>query len=255
MRYAWEMEEEYLRDFRVPRFLRRTVKRQLAKLRRWDLTTAKRVDVFIANSTETQSRIRRIYGRDSIVIPPPVDDRFFLDPFPTSESRSGFLAIGRLVPYKRFDLLIEVANALQLPLIIAGRGSEEERLRKMAGPTVTFLGFVPDDQLAALYGSVQAVLFPQHEDAGIVPLEAQACGTPMIALGTGGALDTVRDGETGIFFGEQTAASLREALTRFATMTFDPQLIREYARQFSATRFRERIRTTVEEAAGERKMH
>ncbi|MDD4319183.1 MAG: glycosyltransferase [Candidatus Peribacteraceae bacterium] len=249
MRYAWEMEETYLRDFRVPRLLRKTVKRTLARLRRWDLTTAKRVDVYVANSTETQRRIARIYGRNSIVVTPPVDDRFFVPTVKPAGERTGYLAVGRLVPYKRFDLLIEAANRLGLPLIIAGRGQEEGRLRTMAGSTVTFRGFVTDEELMDLYGSAKAVLFPQHEDAGIVPLEAQACGTPVIALGAGGALDTVREGVTGVFFREQTSASLEDAIRRFSGMTFDPHIIRDHARQFSATKFRERMREIVEKAA------
>ncbi|MDD5751345.1 MAG: glycosyltransferase [Candidatus Peribacteraceae bacterium] len=241
MRYAWEMEDDYLRDFSVPKLLHRSVRRFLKQMRRWDLTTAKRVDIFIANSSTTQERIRRVYGRESMVIPPPVDDRFFLQPLQPIAKRGPFLAVGRLVPYKKFDLLVALANARKLPLIIAGRGQEEKRLKRMAGPTVTFLGFVPDADLPALYASAKAVLFPPHEDAGIVPLEAQACGTPVIALGSGGALDTVQDGRTGIFFREHTVDSLLEALRKFEAQTFDPATIREHARQFSADRFRERI--------------
>ncbi len=252
VRYAWEMEEEYLNDFNVPHFLRPTIRKQLKKIRRWDLGTAKRVDAFIANSTETQERIRRIYARESTVILPPVADHFFDTPMRPLEQRSGFLAVGRLVPYKRFDLLIRIANALQLPLTIAGRGQDEQRLQKLAGPTVTFRGFVPDADLPALYAEARALLFPQHEDAGIVPLEAQACGTPVIALGVGGALDSVKDGVTGIFFRKQDEESLADAIRRFSAMTFDPDVIREHARQFSATRFRERIRTTVDDAVGRR---
>jgi glycosyltransferase involved in cell wall biosynthesis len=127
MRYAWEMEDEYLKDFRVPHFLHRFLKTRLRHLRRWDLTTSKRVDVFIANSSETQERIKRVYARDSIVLPPPVSNRFFTAPLQQQE-RKGFLALGRLVPYKRFDLLIECANKLKFPLKIAGTGSELHRM-------------------------------------------------------------------------------------------------------------------------------
>ncbi|MDD5074804.1 MAG: glycosyltransferase, partial [Candidatus Peribacteraceae bacterium] len=192
MRYAWEMEDEYLRDFRVPKILRRTAKQFLKSIRRWDLTTSKRVDVFIANSSTTQERITRTYGRESTVIRPPVGDSFFSHPLLSHEQKKYFLAIGRLVPYKRFDLLIETANRLALPLKIAGTGHDESRLRKLAGPTVEVLGYVPDDRLPSLYARAKAVLFPQVEDAGVVPLEAQACGTPVIALGIGGVRDTVQ---------------------------------------------------------------
>lgn len=275
MRYAWEMEDQYLDDFRVPRRLRTMVRRELARIRRWDLTTADRVDRFIANSTTTQERIARIYGRESEVVHPPVDDRFFDVPLngkkvssyelrvheshsqlatrnPQLETRNpqpSFLAVGRLVPYKRFDLLIEVANALHLPLTIAGDGSDAERLKAMAGPTVTFLGYVPEDDLPSLYASAQAFLFPPLEDAGVVPLEAQACGTPVIALGQGGAVDTVRNGVTGLFFLTQTAEALIETIRSFRPETFDQEVIREHARRFSEERFRKRMSEIVQEEA------
>lgn len=248
MRYAWEMEEQYLEDFHVPRLLRVFVKRQLSRLRRWDLSTAKRVDQFIANSSETAARIDRIYGRASIVIPPPVQERFFMTPLVPSAERREFLAVGRFVPYKRFDLLIECANAMRLPLTIVGTGSEEHRLRAMAGPTVTFRGRISDDALPALYASAKAVLFPAHEDAGLVPMEAQACGTPVIAYGRGGVRDTVIDGKTGLFFGEQTTQSLTDALQKFGATVFDSTAIRGHARQFSSEQFREKIAAAVESA-------
>ena len=252
MRYAWEMEEEYLRDFHVPMFLKRTVKRELRKLRRWDLTTANRVDHFIANSTTVQERIARIYNRASTVIPPPVDDRFFEQELraPRQEPReqSYFLAVGRLVPYKRFDLLIELANRNKLPLKIAGRGQDEARLKKMAGPTVEFLGFVPEEQLPALYQNASAFLFPALEDAGIVPLEAEAAGTPVIALRRGGALDVVKDGATGIFFDEQTPESLEHALEKFRKISWDRESIRTHAKAFSEANFRARMKEEIESA-------
>lgn len=248
MRYAWEMEEEYLRDFRVPSMLRRTVKNMLRRLRRFDLTTAKRVDRFIANSSTTQERITRVYGRESAVIPPPVQEHFLESRLVRAEDRKGFLAIGRLVPYKRFDLLIEAANQLQFPLTIAGTGRDFTRLKAIAGPTVRMLGFIPDEELPALYGQARALLLPQIEDAGVVPLEAQACGTPVIALRRGGVLDTVQENRTGIFFEEQTVAALQEALERFERTPFDPNVIREHARQFSSARFREKIAKTVQNA-------
>ncbi len=252
MRYAWEMEEQYLDDFRIPRLLRGIVRTQLRRIRRWDLSTARRVDTFIANSTETQRRIATVYGRDSIVIHPPADDRFFEIPLSSVLiPKSHFLAVGRFVPYKRFDLLIAVANALKLPLMIAGRGQEESRLRAMAGPTVTFLGFVPDQDLPSLYAKSKAVLFAPHEDAGIVPLEAQASGTPVIAFGKGGALDTIKDGETGLFFESQTVESMTAAIKKFEGMTWEPEQIREHAKQFEAEKFRTRIREIVERTYGE----
>ncbi len=260
MRYAWEMENEYLHDFGIPTILRKSVKKQLNKLRQWDMTTAKRTDVFIANSTTTQERIKRIYGRDSVVISPPVDERFFsatsLEPLATSGQpeaggqrleASYFLAVCRLVPYKRIDLLIEVANELKLPLKIAGRGQDEARLKALAGPTVEFLGFVPDSDLPSLYAHARAFLFPQYEDAGIVAVEAQACGTPVIAYGVGGALDAIVEGSTGVFFAEQSAASLKDALQRFEAFSWNRHAIIAHAKQFSQSAFKEKIQTTIQD--------
>lgn len=247
MRYAWEMEDEYLHDFGIPRALRPMVKRQLRQLRRWDMTTAQRVDYFIANSTTTQERIRRIYGRESVVIPPPVDERFFEKiQEPERTAQSYFLAVSRLVPYKRIDLLIEAANALKFSLKIAGRGQDEQRLRALAGPTVEFLGFVPDADLPSLYAGADAFLFPQYEDAGIVPLEAQACGTPVIAYGVGGALDAVAEGTTGLFFQKQELSSLSEAIQRFQDMQWNRDAIRNHARQFAQSAFRQAVTTTID---------
>lgn len=243
MRYAWEMEAQYLDDFHLKGWLRRRAARELCRLRRWDLSTAKRVDRFIANSTETQERIARIYGRESVVIPPPVDARFFDAPLRSKAAASPrpYLAIGRLVPYKRFDLLVTLANRRGIPLLIAGTGSELPRLRQMAGSTVRFLGYVPDQDLPALYANAEALLFPQHEDAGIVPMEAQACGTPVIAFGRGGVCDVVRDGDTGLLVGEQTPEAFGAAIDRFTRLTFDPSSIRTHARTFHIAQFSQRI--------------
>jgi len=247
MRYAWEMEEEYLDDFGIPSFFKPKVRKMLKELRRWDLTTAKRVDVFIANSTTTQKRIRKTYNRDSVVVYPPVDERFLESPLRDTD-RSYYLAVGRLVPYKRFDLLIEAANEMKLPLKIAGTGQDRERLKKMAGPTVEMLGFVPDADLPSLYAGAKALLFPQHEDAGVVPLEAQACGTPVIAFAKGGALDTVVHGTTGLHFLEQTVTGLRNAINEFESGRFDHRVIRDHASKFASSVFRSKIESIVQEA-------
>lgn len=246
MRYAWEMEEAYLNDFRLKGWLRSRVKRELKRLRRWDLSTAKRVDWFIANSHETAGRIKRIYGRDSIVIPPPVDDLFFSLPVSSATDRTSFIAVGRLVPYKRFDLLIELANKLNLDLLIVGTGQEESRLKAMAGPSITFAGYVPDPELPALYSKAKALLFPQYEDAGIVPLEAQACGTPVIAYGRGGVLDSVKDGISGIFVKDQSVEDFTQAIRIFGKKKWDHEAIRKHAERFSEKKFGERMREEIE---------
>lgn len=250
MRYAWEMENEYLKDFRIRRPMRRYVKRKLFELRQWDIASAMRVDQFIANSREVAMRIERLYGRDCVVLPPPVNERFFQEDErqrTKDEGRRGFLAVGRLVPYKRFDLLIEAAKAAGFSLTIVGEGPEERRLRNLAmGSHVKILGHVSDEALPALYQNARALLFPVHEDAGVVPLEAMASGTPVIALGKGGTLDTIVEGITGIFFDEQTVPSLLNAIKRFEAMRFDPAVIRKHARQFSSVRFRERMNGIIE---------
>jgi glycosyltransferase involved in cell wall biosynthesis len=208
------------------------------------MTTASRVDLFIANSTTVQERISRLYNRKSIVVPPPVNNRFFNKG--KFERDEYFLAIGRMVPYKRFDLLIKLANELKIPLHVAGRGPEEARLRAAAGPTVKFLGYVNDKDLPELYSKAKAVLFPQFEDAGVVPLEAQACGTPVIAYGKGGVLDTVIPNKTGIFFSEQTIDSMADALKKFSSMRFSSEEIKKHAEQFCSVKFKEKILKIVE---------
>ncbi len=249
MRYAWEMEEEYLRDFKIPRFLQPFIKRRLERLRQWDLTTAQRTDLFIANSDTSAERIKRIYDRESIVIPPPVKNRFLETPLrTTAASQPYFLAVGRMVPYKRFDLLIEAANELGLPLKIVGKGQDEKRLKRIAGPTVELLGFVSDDELQTLYANAEALLFPQYEDAGIVQLEAQACGTPVIAYDAGGAKTLTKEGVTSILFPEQTKESLKGALEEFKAKAWDRNAIRAFAKGFSQDEFRAKIRETVDAA-------
>lgn len=246
MRYAWEMEDEYLHDFNMRGLRKKIVRSQLKKLRRWDLTTAKRVDHFIANSTETQRRIKDIYNRDSVVIHPPVDDHFFAESrSKNQESGSYYLAVGRLVPYKKFDLLIEAANKKNFKLKIIGRGQDESRLKKLAGANVDFMGFVSDDQLPSMYANAKAVLFPQYEDAGVVPLEAQACGTPVIAYKKGGAVDTIIEGSTGVFFDEQSVESITDAIDRFEKTSFDRTTISNHAKQFSKEKFQQKIREEV----------
>lgn len=247
VRYAWEMEEEYLRDFRVPQWLRAGVKRQLSRIRRWDLTTAPRVDRFFANSTTTQERIARIYARESTVLPPPVSDEFFTVPLAETPGEY-FLAVGRMVPYKRFDLLIKAANTLKVPLKIAGTGQDAPRLKAIAGPTVEFLGFVPDAELPGLYANARALLFPQYEDAGIVLLEAQACGTPAIAYRAGGATDALKEGETGVFFDAQTEGDVRAAIDGFSGHEWDREAIRTHARAFSREKFRTSLLAEVHSA-------
>ena len=196
------------------------------------------------HSKTTQARIKKFYNRDSVVIEPPVQDRFYKQPL--QQQREGFVAFGRMVPYKRFDLLVQAANMYGFKLTLAGTGSEEVKLKAMAGPTVTFLGRIDDKEVAGLYAKHEAILYPQFEDAGIIPKEAQATGTPVIGYGKGGLLETVVDEETGILFKEQTVASLWSAIEQFKVMTFDEQAIRSHAEQFNVQRFTEKLLNVVD---------
>jgi glycosyltransferase involved in cell wall biosynthesis len=237
MRWAWNYREYVARE-RLGRLPRTILPPFISWLRRWDRTTAARVDDFIANSPNVADRIARCYGRESVVIPPPVDvDRYHL----SAERDDAFLIVARLVPYKRLDLAVQACTRLGLPLNIIGGGRDEAQLRQMAGPTVHFLGRLPDAQVDDHLARCRAFLFPGDEDFGLAPVEAQASGRPVIAYRAGGALASVVEGQTGIFFDEQTPESLGQALQSFDSARFDPQAIRRHAEQFDTSVFKRRI--------------
>lgn len=208
-------------------------------LRKWDLQAAKRPDYLIANSTHTQSEIKEFYGRESIVIHPPVDIARFTHAA-SQTPRKGFVTAGRQTPYKRTDLLVAACTELGLPLTVIGRGPEHENLKNIAGPTITFRTDVSDEELPKLLGLAEAFLFAAYEDFGITPVEAMAAGTPVIAYGAGGALDYVVPGRTGEFFAEQTVESLVNSLKTFDSSAYDTQKIQEFAHKFSETSFQEK---------------
>ncbi len=252
MRYAWETWDFEGRLQKFPRILHGTIRRQMKKIRRWDHAAAQRVDQYIGNSTYIASKIKEHYQRDADVLYPPVRaDRF--KPI-ESPSNDFYFAAGRLIPYKKFDLLVETFNELGLPLKIAGTGPDLEKLRKMAKPHVDVLGYVEDDELKSLYANCRGFMFPQMEDAGIVPLEAMASGRPVIAFHKGGSRDTMIEGKTGLFFTEQTVDNLKEVVRTFNRMTFDPAFIRKHAEQFDIEIFKEKIKGYVEEKWGKFKM-
>lgn len=240
VRYLHDQFEDYFRD--QPLWKRRAAALVRAPLRSWDIRTAGRVDAFLANSENVKERISRIYGRPARVVHPPVDTEFY-SPGPRDEveRRSGFLIVSALAPYKRLDDAISVANRLRIPLTIAGFGPEESRLKEMAGDTVRFAGSPPDEELRRLYRQATAVLMPGEEDFGIVPLEAQACGTPVIALGRGGALETVRDGVTGILYPDPGVDELATAFARFETMSWQRTELVSNAARFSRDEFRRTV--------------
>jgi glycosyltransferase involved in cell wall biosynthesis len=246
MRYAWDQFEAYFGADRVGALASRWLYRPvLDRLARWDAATAGRVHRFIANSHHVAGRIRRYYNREAAVVHPPVDTTFF-HPGPSTRGRH-FLVVSALVPYKRLDLAIDACARLGAGLRVIGDGPERTRLERRAGSTVTFLGARSGETLRDEYRQALAVLMPGEEDFGIVPVEAQACGTPVVALARGGALETVTEGETGVFFDEPTAASLAGALERVAQATFDTSRLRCHAERFSSERHRRALRAVIDE--------
>jgi glycosyltransferase involved in cell wall biosynthesis len=210
-------------------------------LRKWDLKASTRPDYFIANSTAIQSDIKKYYGRESVVIHPPVNVEKFESRGSSYESRNGFVTVGRLVPYKRVDLIIEACNKLQLPLTVVGRGPDLGRLQKMAGSTVSFDTDASDEAVVEYMGNSAAFLFAADEDFGITPVEALAAGTPVIAFKSGGALDYIVPGKTGEFFEEQTIESLAATLKNFDPKKYDSTELKSFAQQFSAENFTNHI--------------
>jgi glycosyltransferase involved in cell wall biosynthesis len=235
-RFLWFWSEEYLASSGLSPLARAATRRLLHRLRRWDAATCHRPTHYLANSRLTQGRIRQFYGRDSTLVYPPVDTELFL---PCEEDEEYFLIVGALNPYKRVDLAVEACNRLGLPLVVIGDGPERPRLEALAGPTVRFLGHRPAEEVRHYVARCRAFLMPQEEDFGIAPLEAQSAGRPVIAFAAGGALETLLDGETGLFFTEQTPDSLAEALRRFPAEQFSRQRCRENALRFSKQRFQE----------------
>jgi glycosyltransferase involved in cell wall biosynthesis len=213
-------------------------------LRLWDRLAARQVHSFVAISRVIQERIHRCYGRSSEVIYPAVD----VNSFALSDTVDDyFLTVSRLIPYKRIDLAIAACNRLRLPLKVVGTGRSEAALRTLAGPTIEFLGRVDEATLRRLYARCRALIFPAEEDLGLTPIEAQAAGRPVIALGRGGARETVIEGETGLFFPEQSVDALVEVLARFDHRDYDPQRIREHVRsRFDLSVFRDRFVSFLE---------
>lgn len=245
MRYAWDDCQKYTEDFGWPRFIKKLVPFFMNPIRLWDKASADRVDCFIANSEFVRARIAKYYRKESVVIHPPVDVARFHVAAP-GEQKDYFLMVGRLIAYKRHDIAIEAFNRLKLPLKIIGRGPEFERLKKLAGPTIEFLGRVPDEELPKYYAECRAFVFPQEEDFGIVAEEAFASGRPVIAYRGGDIVEHLEPGKMGEFFGEQTADSLAAAVEKFQGQTYDSAYIRSRAERFDKALFKAKIRDSVE---------
>ncbi len=242
MRYAWDQEQAYFGSTRPPvRWLQRFL---LAGLRRWDRATAHRVDHYLANSSFVAERIRRHYGRPSEVLFPPVRTDFFT-PTSTGSPRTHLLAVAALSPYKRLDCAIQAAGKLGLALVIVGQGPQRAHLERLAGPEVTFLGRVSPETLRQLYRSALAFVQPGVEDFGIAAVEALACGTPVVALGQGGVLDVVEDGQHGILVPVTEPGALAGAIDRATKMKWNSAVLRDRAEAFSADRFDRRFREAL----------
>jgi glycosyltransferase involved in cell wall biosynthesis len=247
MRWAWNYAE-YVERERLGRIARMILSPTIAVLRGWDYTTAARVDFFVANSPNVAARISKYYRRDSVYIPPPIDtSQFEISPQPENY----FLVVSRLIPYKRVDLAISAFNNLGLPLRIIGSGRDEGRLRRLAGPTIQFMGRQPDHEVRRQLAACRAFIFPGEDDFGMTPLEAQACGRPVIAYGAGGALYTIVPGKTGLFFHSPEPESLAAAVSEFRDDRFDPAAIRQHALYFDTRQFRQRFLDFVESRIAE----
>jgi glycosyltransferase involved in cell wall biosynthesis len=244
--YYWRHYDQYLKrpGFGIFDPLARLGLRLLVgPLRRWDLKASKRPDFFIANSSHTQAEIKQYYKRDSIVIHPPVDiDRFKA----TNGKRTGFITVGRQVPFKHTDVMVQACSKLNVPLVVVGRGPEHDRLVALAGPTVRFMADASDQEVAQELGKAGAFLFAAYEDFGITPVEAMAAGTPVIAYKSGGALDYVQEGKTGMFFDEQTVESLVQAIKAFQKSEFSASKIRKHSENFSPSNFSRKLTDLID---------
>jgi len=256
MRYVWEMYDEYFGNAKI--HIKAVMKVLRKYLQKWDIESSKRVNYFIANSENVRKRIQNHYHRDAEVIYPPVDTDFFTQAKACDykeeitlnsqlSTMNYYLVVSAFAPYKKVNLAIEAFNILGYPLKIIGSGQEEKKLKKLAKNNIEFLGWLANDELRKYYQNCKALIFPTEEDFGIVPVEAQACGKPVIAFGKGGALETVIEEETGIFFSEQTAESLIKAIKQFETLKFDRNKIRENVLRFDHKIFKKKIQSFIAE--------
>ncbi|MDE7309259.1 MAG: glycosyltransferase [Lachnospiraceae bacterium] len=245
MRYGWEFMHNYIGELSGKgRFKNKLKSYFMSFMRVWDYASSARVDVYVANSVNVAKRIKKHYRRDAYVIHPPVRGNIFQI---SNENGDFYLCVSRLQEYKRVDIAVEACTKLNVPLVVIGDGPEQPKLKKMAGSCVKFLGRVSDDVIREHYGKCKAFLFPGEEDYGITPLEAQASGRPVIAYGKGGVLETVIDGETGVFFKEQTVESMIEAIKKAEKIEFQKKKLREHAMEFDEEVFRNRLKRFVEE--------
>ena len=238
-RFLWGNSQQFGKDFGFPPLIRFASQPFISYLRMWDHLAADRVDEFWRISDFIGERVQKYYHQPSMLIYPPIDTTKF--PVANVPTQGYFLMVGRLVSYKKFDVAIKAFNALGLPLKVIGTGPEINRLKRLARGNIEFLGQVSDNELARCYRESKALIFPQEEDFGIVPLEAMASGRPVIAYRGGGARETIIENETGIFFDIQTPEAIIEAVQRFSGKRFDYERCRSRAEEFSVARFKEQI--------------
>ncbi len=239
MRYAWDMFLDYTNNLSFPK--RQIVKYFLHKIRIWDYVGAGRVDYFIANSKFIQKRIKKVYKRDSVVIYPPVDvDKFTL----CTKKEDYYVTMSRLVGYKRVDLIVKAFNKNGKKLIVIGDGEEFENIKKIAKSNIELMGYLKEDEAIKIIQKAKAFVFAAIEDFGITPVEAQACGTPVIALNKGGSAESVNE-KTGVFFEIQSINSINKAIKEFESKKFDYNYIRKWAERFSRDRFEREIKEFV----------
>jgi glycosyltransferase involved in cell wall biosynthesis len=250
MRYAWDQFEAYFGSARLGPVRSAVMRRAMRQFARWDRETAGRVGRYVTNSHYVARRIREYYNREASVVYPPVDTVFFSPSESASTQHETCLIVSALVPYKRIEIAIEACHLAQVPLRIVGGGPERQHLERVAaesGADVTFLGWLTDEGVRDEYRHAALVLLPGEEDFGIVPLEAQACGRPVVALRRGGALESIVPGQTGLLVEESTAAAFADAIRDALGRQFDPETIRRHVERFGRDRFGDEIQTIVDE--------